>query len=186
MPYDDIFLESEDKMDKALGVLTDELKGVRTGRATPGLVEPLRVEYYGSPTPIKQLATISVPDARMIILKPFDPSCLAEIEKSVLKSDLGLNPQNDGKVIRLVIPPLSEDRRKKLAKHVKELGEKAKVAVRNVRRDALKLAEDEEKSGTITEDQHFKIKEDITKMVQDREAKIDEQLDKKTKEVMEI
>ena len=123
MPYDDIVLEAEEKMEKALEVLNQEFKGVRTGRATPGLVEGISVDYYGAPTNLKQLATITIPDARMIVLKPFDPGSLGEIEKAIQKSNLGINPSNDGKMIRLAIPPLSEERRKQMVKMAKDMVE---------------------------------------------------------------
>ncbi len=186
MPVDDILLEAQDKMEKALEVLINELKGIRTGRATPGLVENVRVEYYGSPTPLKAIAGISAPDPRLLIIKPFDPSSLSDIEKAIQKSDLGLNPSSDGKMLRLAVPPLSEERRKQLGKQGKEMGEKAKVAIRNLRRDAIKMSEDEEKKGTISEDDKFRVKEEIQKLLDEHEKKAGEILEKKTKEIMEI
>jgi ribosome recycling factor len=186
MAYDDIVLEAEEKMEKAVEVLLQEFKGVRTGRATPGLVDGVTVDYYGAPTPLKQLATITVPDARMIVLKPFDPGSLGEIEKAIQKSNLGINPANDGKVIRLAIPPLSEDRRKQMVKMAKDMVEKAKLAIRNARRDANGQADAEEKDGTLTEDERFKAKEEIQRLTEQYEKKADEGLEKKTKEVMEV
>lgn len=186
MPYDDIYLESSEKMTGALDVFNNDLRGIRTGRATPGLVEFIKVDYYNSPTPLKQIANISAPEPRMLIIKPFDPSSMQEIEKAIQKSDLGLNPQNDGKIIRLVVPPLSGERRKQLSQVVRDLGEKAKVSIRNVRRDANKLADAEEKEGTITEDEKFKLKDDIQKLVEEFEKKIQDLFDKKSKEIMEV
>lgn len=186
MPVDDILLDAQDKMEKAVEVFLGELKGIRTGRATPGLVENVRVEYYGSPTPLKQIAGISAPDPRMLIIKPFDPSSLPGIEKAILKSDLGLNPTSDGKMLRLAVPPLSEERRKQLGKQAKETGEKAKVTIRNVRRDAIKTSEDEEKGGVISEDEKFRVKEEIQKLTEEHEKKIADVLEKKNKEIMEI
>jgi ribosome recycling factor len=186
MPFDDIVLEAEEKMEKALEVLVQEFKGVRTGRATPGLVEGILVEYYGSPTNLKQLATITIPDARMIVLKPFDPGSLGEIEKAIQKSNLGINPANDGKVIRLAIPPLSEERRKQMVKMAKDMAEKAKVSIRSVRRDSNTQADKEEKEKILTEDEKFKAKEEIQRLTEQYEKKGDEALEKKTKEIMEV
>jgi ribosome recycling factor len=186
MPFDDIILEAEDKMDRAVAVLAEEFKGIRTGRATPALVDHLTVEYYGAPTPLKQVASISCPDPRLIVIKPYDVSALQGIEKAIQKSNLGINPQNDGKLIRLAIPPLSEERRKQMAKMAKDQVEKAKVSIRNVRRDALKQAEEEEKKGKMTEDDLTRFKDEIQKSTDEHEKKLDESLDKKSKEIMEV
>ncbi|NUN47862.1 MAG: ribosome recycling factor [Candidatus Brocadiae bacterium] len=186
MPIDDIILESEDKMDKAVAVLTEEFKGIRTGRATPALVDTMVVEYYGAPTPLKQVASISCPDARLIVIKPYDATALPGIEKAIQKSNLGINPQNDGKLIRLAIPPLSEERRKQMAKLAKDHAEKAKVALRNIRRDALKQGEGEQKEGLMTEDDLERFKTEIQHSISGHERKIDEQMEKKTKEIMEV
>ncbi|MHC4607624.1 MAG: ribosome recycling factor [Planctomycetota bacterium] len=186
MPVDDILLEAEMGMEKAVEFLVNEFKGVRTGRATPGLVENIKVDYYGSPTALKQLASITIPEPRMILLKPFDPGSLGDIEKAIQKSEVGLNPQNDGKIIRLVVPPLSEERRTQMAKRVRELGEKSKVTVRSSRRDANAQAEKEEKDGTIGEDDKFRAKEDIQDLTKKYEGKIDDLVGRKTKEVMEV
>jgi ribosome recycling factor len=186
MPYDDIVLEAEDRMEKALEMLAGEFKGVRTGRATPGLVEGIAVEYYGSPTPIKQLAVIAIPDSRLIVLKPYDPSSLGEIERAIQKSNLGINPANDGKVIRLAIPPLSEERRKQLSRLAKDMAEKAKVALRNIRREGNAQADTEEDDKQMTEDEKFKAKEEVQRLTEEFEKKVDELLEKKTKEIMEV
>jgi ribosome recycling factor len=186
MPYDDIYLEADDKMNKSISALADELKGVRTGRASAGLVDSVRVEYYGAPTPLKQLATISVPDPRLIVIRPFDASALPEIQKAIQKSEIGINPMSDGKLLRLAIPPLSEERRRQLAKLVKDMIERARVSVRNVRRDAVKQGEEKEKAGSLTEDEKFKLKEEIQKLTEDREKKLDEMLERKQKEILEV
>lgn len=186
MPYDDIVLEAEEKMEKAVGVLVDEFKGVRTGRASAGLVEPLRIEYYGAPTPLKALASITIPEPRLIMIKPFDPTAAEAIQKAIQKSDLGLTPQSDGKIIRLVVPPLSEERRKQMSKMVKELGEKAKVSIRNIRRDSNAVTDQEEKDKTISEDDQKSIREEIDRLTKEYEGKTQDLVDKKTKEVMEV
>ncbi|MCX5674188.1 MAG: ribosome recycling factor, partial [Planctomycetota bacterium] len=138
MPADDILLEAEDKMDKAVEHLRQQFRTVRTGRASAGLVEHLRVNYYGSPTELRQLASITVPDPLMIVIKPYDPGSVGDISKGIQASDLGITPMIEGKIIRLAIPPLSEERRKQLSHQIKEMAEETKVALRNVRRDAIK------------------------------------------------
>ncbi|MFH0888923.1 MAG: ribosome recycling factor [Planctomycetota bacterium] len=173
-------------MQKALEVMVNEFKGIRTGRASPALVENIRVEYYGSPTPLKQIANISVPEPRMIIIKPYDQTFLKDIEKAIMTSDTGINPNNDGKLIRLNLPPLSEERRKQLSKVAKDTAEKAKVSVRNIRRDSIRLVEDEEKKKTLTEDAKFKLKDDLQELIEKNEKQIDELLSKKTADIMEI
>lgn len=186
MPYDDIVLEAEDKMEKAVAVLNDEMRGVRTGRATASLVDGLRVDYYGAPTPIKSLASITVPEPRMILVKPFDVGAIDGIVKAIQKSDVGLTPQSDGKIIRLSVPPMSEDRRKQMVKLVKEHGEKAKVALRNIRRDGNQQADGEEKAKTMSEDELKRTKEEIDRLTKEYEGKATETVERKTKEVMEV
>jgi len=186
MPYDDIVLEAEDKMEKAVSVLTEELRGVRTGRASAGLVDQLKVETYGAPTPLKSLASITVPEPRMIMVKPFDPSVINDIVKAIQKSEVGITPQSDGKIIRLAVPPLSEERRKQMSKMVKEFGEKAKVSIRNIRREGNQATESEEKSKTISEDESKRTKDEIDRLTKEYEAKVQDAVDKKTKEVMEV
>ena len=185
MPTDDILLECEDAMEKAIEFLVSEFKGVRTGRATPGLVENIKVDYYGAPTALKALASITVPEPRMIMLKPFDPGAMGEIEKAIQKSDTGLNPQNDGKIIRLIVPPLSEERRKQMAKLVKDHGEKARVTIRNARRDANAAVDKEEKAGDMSEDDKFKGKDEVTKLTKKFEERVGELVEKKSKDLME-
>ncbi len=158
MTNDEILMDTEERMEKATNVFRDELRGLRTGRATPALVDGLRVEYYGSPTPLKQLAQISTPDAQQIVIKPFDASILKEVEKAIRSSDLGMSPNNDGKLIRLQVPPMSGDQRTKLASRIKKSAEDAKVACRNVRRDGNKHFDAAEKNKEMTEDERDKGK----------------------------
>ena len=185
MNTDQIVKDCKDRMEKALDVLRNELKGLRTGRASPALLDALRVEYYGQATPIKQLASVSAPEPQQLLIKPFDAAALKDIEKAIRGSDLGLAPDNDGKVIRLKIPPMSGDQRTKMAKKVKELGENAKVSCRNVRRDANKHVETEEKAKTMPEDEAKKAKEKVQDVLKQYEAKADELANAKSKEVME-
>ena len=186
MPQGGIALEAEDKMEKAVAVLANELRGVRTGRASPGLVDSIKVDYYGEPTLLKALASITVPEPRMIILKPFDPGAVDGIIKSIQKSDVGLTPQSDGKIIRLAVPALSEERRKKMSKPVKELGEKAKVSIRNIRREGNSAADKEEKDKEMSEDEAQRTKDEMDRLTKEYEGKAQETVGKKTKEVMEI
>jgi len=184
--YDDILLDTEDKMEKAVAHLVTEFNHIRTGRASAGLVDGVRVDYYGEPTPLKSLATISVPEARLIVIKPFDPGSLKEIERAIQKSDLGVTPASDGKLVRLALPPLSEEQRKKLAGRCKELAEAARVSIRNVRRDANKASAGALADGALTEDREAKLKEEIQSLTKQYEGKVDEALGKKTKEIMEV
>jgi ribosome recycling factor len=185
MNTEQILKDCRDRMEKALDVLRNELKGLRTGRASPALLDALRVEYYGSPTPIKQLASVSAPEPQQLLIKPFDATALKDIEKAIRSSDLGLAPDNDGKVIRLKIPAMSGDQRTKMAKKVKELAENAKVSCRNVRRDSNKHVETEEKGKTMSEDDAKKAKDRIQDVLKQYEAKADEVAAAKTKEIME-
>lgn len=177
--------DAEARMEKALDVFRNELKGLRTGRASPAMLDGVRVEYYGSPTPIKQIATITTPDPSSVMIKPFSGEDLKEIEKAIRSSDLGLAPNNDGKVIRLNIPPMSGDQRKKMAQHIKKLGEESKVSCRNIRRDANKVIETAEKEKTITEDDMEKGKTKVQDLLKVYETKIDELANNKTKEIMD-
>lgn len=181
MDYDTILLDTEERMEKACAVLREKFRGMRTGRASPGLVEGVRVDYYGSPTPLKQLANISAPEADLLVIKPFDPSVLGEIEKALMKSDVGIHPSNDGKVIRLQVPPLSQERRQQLATRAKETAEESRVAVRNIRRDANKSADDIKKS--TSEDDVKSLKEEVQELVKTFEKSIDEILKQKTEEL---
>jgi ribosome recycling factor len=180
-----ILKDCEERMEKALDVFRNELKGLRTGRATPALLDGIRVDYYGSPTPIKQIANITTPDPQSILIKPFSGDDLKEIEKAIRSSDLGLAPNNDGKVIRLTIPAMSGDQRKKLVQQIKKQAEAAKVSCRNIRRDGNKHFDDAEKAKTMTEDERDKGKDKVQDLLKSYEAKIDDLADKKSKEVME-
>jgi ribosome recycling factor len=185
MDADEILLDVEERMEKAADVLKHALAGVRTGRANPGLVDSLRVEAYGSPTPMKQLATVGAPEPSQIVVKPFDPGTLKDIEKAIQASGLGLNPQNDGRVIRINVPPLSTEVRRKLVGRIKELTEEAKVAIRNVRRDGNKLADQGEKDKDFSEDDCKKLKDDIQEFTKKFEARASELARAKEAEVME-
>ena len=185
MTSDEILFDAEERMEKAVGVLKDELRGLRTGRATPALVDSLRVEYYGSPTPLKQLAQISTPDPQQIVIRPFDPSCLKDVEKAIRSSDLGMAPNNDGKMIRLLVPTMSGEQRQKMVTRIKKLAEEAKVASRNVRRDANKSFDSAEKGGEMTEDQRDQGKEEVQTLLKSFEDKISDLADRKAKEVLE-
>ncbi len=180
-----IHKDAEDRMEKALDVFRNGLKGLRTGRATPALLDSIRVDYYGSPTPVNQIANVSCPDPSSVMIKPFQAADLKEIEKAIRGSDLGLAPNNDGKVIRLSIPAMSGDQRKKLVTHIKKLAEDARVSCRNVRRDANKHFDTAEKEKTLTEDDRDKGKDKTQELLKTYEARIDDLADKKGKEVME-
>jgi ribosome recycling factor len=180
-----ILKDSEDRMEKALEKLRNDLKGLRTGRASPAMLDSLKVDYYGSPTPVKQIANISTPDPASIMIKPFAADDLKEIEKAIRSSDLGLAPNNDGKVIRLTVPSMSGDQRKKMVQHIKKLAEEAKVSCRNIRRDGNKHFDTAETDGEMTEDDRDKGKEKVQNLLKTYEGKVDELADKKGKEVME-
>lgn len=186
MSSEEIILGTGKKMEKALSVLEEELKGIRTGRASPGLVESIEISYYGTGTPLKQLASIAVPEPQAIVIKPYDPSVLKEIEKTILQSDLGLNPQSDGKCIRINLPPLSEERRKKLTSQTKELSEATKVSIRNIRREANKRIDKEEKNSILTEDDAHRARDRIQDLTHDYEKKVNQTLDRKTEEIMKF
>jgi ribosome recycling factor len=185
MSSDEILLDCEERLEKAVTVFKDQLRGLRTGRATPALLDNVRVEYYGSPTPIKQLAQISTPDPQQIVIRPFAANDLKDIEKAIRSSDLGLAPNNDGKIIRLTIPPMSGEQRNKLVKRVKELAEDAKIACRNIRRDANKAFETAEKDGELTEDDRDNGKEEVQTLLKTYEGQVDDLADKKSKEILE-
>lgn len=184
MPTRRIVAEHEKNMQKTIEFLRSELRSVRTGRASPGLVEHLQVEYYGTMTPLKQLATIACPDPGSLIIKPFDPSCLKEVEKAIKSSELSLAPLTDGKMIRLNIPPLSEERRKQLVQQVRQMCEKVKVTIRNIRRDGIKHLEDEEKNKTITEDDRDRGKKEVDDLTKKYTDQIDEIMAGKSGEIM--
>ena len=185
MSSDEILFDAEERMDKAVDVFRNELRGLRTGRATPALVDSLRVEYYGSPTPLKQLAQINTPDPQSIVIRPFDASALKEIEKAIRSSDLGMSPNNDGKMIRLTVPAMSGEQRQKLAARIKKSSEDAKVACRNIRRDANKAFDAAEKAKEMTEDDRDAGKEKVQELLKGFEDKVGEMGDKKSKEILE-
>mgnify|MGYP002532983706 FL=1 len=176
----------EEKMNKTISVFEENLAEIRAGRANPAILNKITVDYYGVPTPINQVAGISVPEARMILIQPWDVSILKEIEKEILKSDIGINPNNDGKVIRLTFPELNEERRKEIVKDIRKLAEEAKIAVRSIRRDAIDEAKELEKKSEITEDDLKKEEEDIQKLTDKKVEEIDMLLEKKEKEIMSI
>jgi ribosome recycling factor len=175
----------KDRMEKAVDVLKRNLGGIRTGRANPGLVDSLRVDVYGSPTPIKQIATVGVPEPTQILIKPFDPSVIKDIEKAIVSSDLGFAPQSDGRVIRLNIPALSTDVRKKMVNRIKELAEEAKVSLRNVRRDGNKVADQLEKDKLVSEDISKDLKNEIQELLKQFENQVADLAKQREKDVME-
>ena len=185
MTSEEILFDAEERMEKAVNVFRDELRGLRTGRATPALVDSLRVDYYGSPTPLKQLAQINTPDPQQIVIRPFDQNSLKDIEKAIRSSDLGLSPNNDGKMIRLTVPPMSGEQRQKMVARIKKSAEEAKVAIRNIRRDANKHFEQAEKAKEMTEDDRDKGKEEVQGLLKKYEDRISDMADKKAKEIME-
>jgi ribosome recycling factor len=178
--------ETKERMEKATGALTRELATVRAGRANPSLLDKVMIEYYGVQTPLNQLATISVPEARMLVIQPYDKTQLAEIEKAIMKADLGLTPSNDGTIIRITIPALTEERRRELVKLVKKYSEDSKIAVRNIRRDGNEDLKKLEKNGEITEDDLRSYTEDIQKLTDSYIEKVDGIAKDKEKEIMEV
>ncbi|RJQ56752.1 MAG: ribosome recycling factor [Nitrospiraceae bacterium] len=175
-----------DRMEKAIEALKKDLGGVRTGRASLSILDGLHVDYFGTPTPINHIATLSVPESRLITIQPWDPKVISDIERAIQKSDLGLNPSNDGKIIRLAIPPLTEERRKELVKHVHKRGEEAKVAIRNIRRDSNEEMKKLEKEKHVSEDETKRAVEDIQKITDSYIKKVDEVILHKEKELMEV
>ncbi len=185
MTGDEILLDTEERMEKAIGVLRGSLAGIRTGRANPGLVDSLRVDAYGTTVPIKQLATVGAPEPTQIVLRPFDPGTIKDIEKAIIASDLGFNPQSDGRVIRINIPPLSQEVRRKLVGRIKDLAEEAKVAIRNIRRDANKAADQSEKDKDLSEDDRDHVKDEVQELTKTYEAKVNDMAKGREKEVLE-
>ena len=178
--------ELEGRMIKSIDVFSQNLSEVRAGRANPAILNKISVEYYGVPTPINQVAGISVPEARTIVIQPWDASVLKAIEKAILASDIGLNPNNDGKVIRLNFPELTADRRKELAKDIRKMAEDAKVSIRSIRRDGMDIVKEEQKKSEITEDQKADFEDKIQKLTDKYVAEIDKLLENKEKEIMTI
>ncbi len=183
---DEVKQEAKEGMEKAIAALERDFKRVRTGRASVSLLDGVRADYYGAPTPLNQMASLSIPEPRLILIQPWEPSSCEAIEKAILKSDLGLTPQNDGKVIRIAIPPLTEERRKELAKLVRKMGEDCKVAIRGARREANEMLKDLKKEGDISEDDSFRGQEQIQKLTDQFVAKVDELVAAKEKEIMEF
>jgi ribosome recycling factor len=185
MSSEEIIFDVEERMEKAVDVFKHALTGIRTGRANPGLVDSLRVEVYGAPVILKSVAQVGAPEPTQIVVRPFDPGTIKDIEKAIRASDLGFNPSNDGRVIRIAVPPLSTDVRRKLVSRIKEMGEDARVSVRNVRRDGNKAADDGEKGKTLTEDDCKQTKDQIQELTKQFENKINDLAKAKETEVME-
>ena len=181
-----VYRDSKDNMGKVIEALKKELKRVRTGRASLSLLDGIKVDYYGTLTPLNQLATLAAPESRLITIQPWDTTVIKEIEKAVLKSDLGLTPSSDGKIVRIAIPPLTEQRRKELVKVVHKISEEYKVSVRNLRRDANELIKDIKKDGKISEDDAFKSQEKIQKITDEHIKLVDECYKEKEKEILEF
>lgn len=184
--FTEIYSDTESRMNKALAALKSEFNAVRAGRANPALLDRLSVEYYGTMTPIKQMANISAPEPRLLVIQPWDKSSIPEIEKAILKSDLGLTPNNDGSVIRLPIPQLTQERRAELVKVVRKKAEECKIAIRNIRRDANDLIKEMQKAGEISEDDERRSQEEIQKITDKFVKMVDEQLSHKEAEIMEV
>ncbi|MGM0167167.1 ribosome-recycling factor [Enterococcus sp. AZ135] len=183
---DTVMNEARDKMKKAQEALQRQLGQIRAGRANASLLDRITVDYYGVPTPVNQMASITIPEARVLMVTPFDKNMITDVEKAILASDIGLNPANDGNVIRLVIPQLTEERRKELAKEVKKESEGAKVAVRNIRRDAMDVYKKQQKNGDLTEDDLRNIEKDIQSLTDDNIKAIDQIVAEKEKELLEV
>jgi ribosome recycling factor len=185
MDRDEILLDAEERMEKAVSVFQGQLHGLRTGRASPGLVDSIRVEYYGSPTPLKQLANISVPEPQQIVIRPFDASVVSDVVKAIQSSDAGLAPNSDGRLIRLNVPPLSTERRREMVGRVNKYAEEARVAIRNIRRDANKHADQAEKDKTLSEDDRDALKDEIQNLTKTYEGQVNSYATAKEKEIME-
>jgi ribosome recycling factor len=183
---EDFLSDATKRMDKSVEATHEHFNSVRTGRATPALLDRIQIDYYGTPTPLKNLATIGAPEPRMLTIQPFDPTSIKQIEKTIQESDLGLTPSNDGKLIRLPIPQLTEERRKELAKVVRQMAEEGRVAVRNVRRDAIKHLEDLVKKGDVGDDEERAAETRVQKLTDEHTAKIDDLLKRKEAEIMEV
>ncbi len=183
---DVVLLDAEERMQQTTDALRADLLTIRTGRASPALVEKIRVEAYGTQMPLNQMATIAVPEPRLLVIRPWDASTIGSIERAILKSDLGLTPNNDGKVIRLALPPLTDERRRDLSRMVGRRVEEARVAIRNVRRDGMKELTELEDSDDISEDEHYRARDDLQKLTDDYIAKVDQVGEQKQAEIMEV
>jgi ribosome recycling factor len=181
-----IYAETRERMGKSVGALKSEFKRIRTGRASLALLDGIRVDYYGTLTPLNQMASLAVPESRLITIQPWDISVIKEIEKAILKSDLGLTPSSDGKIVRIAIPPLTEDRRKEIVKIANKMSEEYKVAVRNIRRDSNELLKGLKKDGDISEDEAFKAQEQVQKITDEYIRRIDDVYQEKEKEILEF
>jgi len=186
MPLDDILLDCEEHMEKSIEHLRHELRGIRTGRATPALVENIKVDYYGSPTDLRSIASISIPETTQILIKPFSPGDLKAIEKAINDSKIGLTPHSDGKTLRLIMPPMSQETRLRMVGQCKNFAEAAKITIRNARRDANKLVDTEQKGSIMTEDEANQGKEQVQELTKQYEGKIDELIEHKRAEVMQV
>ena len=180
------YTKIQEKMEKTINNFSERLSEIRAGRANPAILNKVKIDYYGTPTPINQMAGISVPEARLIVIQPWDVSVLKDIEKAILASDIGINPNNDGKVIRLAFPELNEERRKELVKDVKKMAEEAKVAIRGARRDGIETAKAEQKEGNMTEDELKQAENEIQKLTDKNVEEIDKILANKEKEIMSV
>ena len=180
------YTKIQEKMEKTISNFAERLSEIRAGRANPAILNKVKIDYYGTPTPINQMAGISVPEARLIVIQPWDVSVLKDIEKAILASDIGINPNNDGKVIRLAFPELNEERRKELVKDIKKMAEEAKVAVRGARRDGIETAKAEQKEGNMTEDELKQAENEIQKLTDKNVEEIDKILANKEKEIMSV
>jgi ribosome recycling factor len=185
MDQDEILLDTEERMEKAVKHFHDQLAGIRTGRATPGLVDSIKVDYYGSPTPLKQIAQISVPEPQQIVIRPFDANALAEIAKAIQSSDAGLAPNSDGRLIRLNVPPLSTERRREMATRIGKFAEEARVSIRNIRRDANKHADTGQKDKLFSEDEADACKEQVQELTKTYEGKVNDLSKAKEKDIMD-
>jgi ribosome recycling factor len=185
MNADEILFDVEERMEKAIDVLKTALAGIRTGRASPKLVDSIRVEAYGSPAPLKQLATVGAPEPQQIVIRPYDPGTIKDIEKAIIASDLGFNPQSDGRVVRINVPPLSTEVRRKMVTRIKELAEESKVSVRNIRRDANKAADQAEKAKELSEDERDDCKQEVQELTKKFEARATSLAKTRETEVME-
>lgn len=183
---DNEYKSIEEKMSKTVSSLKKDLSGIRAGRANPAILDRLSVDYYGVPTPVNQLGSVQIPEARLMVIQPWDPKVLRDIEKAIQMSDIGINPNNDGKVIRLVFPMLTEERRKELTKQVRKYGEETKVAIRSIRRDSIEDYKKMEKVSEITKDDLAEAEEDIQKLTDKFIEQIDKVVEEKIKEIMEV
>jgi len=183
---DDVLLDAQERMEKTVELFADNLKGIRAGAASAGLVENIRVDCYGSQMPISHVANIGVPDPQLIVIRPYDPNLVDDVVKAIQRSDIGIQPQSDGKVIRLVIPGLSEERRRQLVSRVREMAEEARVAIRNIRRDANKSLSQLEKASEISEDESKRAKDEVQDLTDEHQRKINETLEKKVADIMKV